>query len=480
MTLTIFFFFLLSTISFVTVIPYQKNLALKQYALGSSSFLFVLSLFLWVGFDSSTSKFQYVISSLLFPFVNFNIIIGVDGISLFFILLTTALFPICLLFSWSFVKTSVKSYLILFLVLEFILVTVFCCLDLLLFYIFFETALLPMFFVIGIWGSRQRKIRAAYLFFIYTLLSSLFMLIGITYIYNTVGSTCYEVLCVFFFKNKEQKFLWLSFFISFATKVPMIPVHIWLPEAHVEAPTGGSVILAAIFLKLGSYGFARFLLGIIPAGCCYYGPFIFCLCIFGIVYTSLTAIRQTDLKRLIAYTSIAHMNLIILGLFTFHFIGFEGFIVQSLSHGFVSSALFFLIGSLYERGHNRIIKNYSGLAHTMPLFVTIFLFFTMANLGLPGTSNFVGEFFLLFSTLETSLISCFFAALSLILCGCYSLWLFNRVAYGNLKKLYFDLDCKEFIVFSIFIFVTLYVGIFSNTLLKVIHISTTNLLEIYC
>jgi proton-translocating NADH-quinone oxidoreductase chain M len=309
-----------------------------------------------------------------------------------------------------------------------------------------------MFLVIGIYGSRQRKIRAAYMFFLYTLFGSLFMLIGVIYIYLFAGSTNYEALATVGFSSYDQKWLWLAFFASFAAKVPMLPVHIWLPEAHVEAPTAGSVILAGILLKLGSYGFLRFSLGLFPEASVYFTPFVFSLSLLGVVYTSLTAIRQTDLKRLIAYTSVAHMNLVMIGLFTGTVIGVEAAILQSLSHGFVSSALFLIIGVLYDRWHSRVVKYYGGLTHTMPIFIIIFLFFTMANLGLPGTSSFVGEFLLLVSAFEANSTACFFAATSMILGGGYSLWLFNRIAYGNIKIVGFDLSLREFILFFTFSF----------------------------
>ena len=393
MLLNSLFFILIFGILGLFVILSSYKLILRQYSLSVTTIVFILSLFLWLGFDQSTSKFQFITASLWLPIANINLILGVDGISLFFVLLlTTLIFPLCLLASWTFNKGDLKTYLISFLSMELVLLLVFTSLDLLFFYIFFEAVLIPMFLVIGIYGSRQRKIRAAYMFFLYTLLGSLFMLVGVVYIYLSVGTTSYEALSVIKFSSYNQKWLWLAFFASFAAKVPMLPVHIWLPEAHVEAPTAGSVILAGILLKLGSYGFLRFSLGLFPEASIYFTPFIFSLSVVGVVYTSLTAIRQTDLKRLIAYTSVAHMNLVMIGLFTGTVIGIEAAILQSLSHGFVSSALFLIIGVLYDRWHTRGVKYYGGLTHTMPIFIIIFLFFTMANLGLPGTSSFVGEF----------------------------------------------------------------------------------------
>jgi len=459
----------------LVIIPSNQTLLMRQIALSATSAVFFSSIFLWLCFDESTSQFQFVVDVLWLPFSNINLVLGVDGISLFFILLTTLIFPLCLLSSWAFEKVKIKTYLISFLSIEFSLLLVFTTLDLFFFYIFFEAVLIPMFLVIGIYGSRQRKIRAAYLFFLYTLLGSLFMLIGVVYIYLFAGSTNYEVLSVIGFSFYDQKWLWLSFFASFAAKVPMLPLHIWLPEAHVEAPTAGSVILAGILLKLGSYGFLRFSLGLFPLASAYFTPFIFSLSLFGVVYTSLTAIRQTDLKRLIAYTSVAHMNLVIIGLFTGTVIGVESAILQSLSHGFVSSALFFIIGVLYDRWHSRVVKYYGGLTHTMPLFVSIYLFFTMANLGLPGTSSFVGEFLLLLSAFGASTTACFFAATSLVLGGGYSLWLFNRIAYGNIKLTGFDLNLREFVVFLPLIAGTLFMGIYPNAFFCPMHSSVSNL-----
>ena len=459
----------------LVIIPSNYKLLLRQFALVVTTVVFVLSLFLWLGFDQSTSNFQFVVELLWLPMANINLILGVDGISLFFVLLTTLIFPLCLLSSWTFEKGDLKTYLISFLSMELVLLLVFTSLDLLFFYIFFEAILIPMFLVIGIYGSRQRKIRAAYMFFLYTLVGSLFMLIGVVYIYLFAGSTSYEVLLTIKFSAYNQKWLWLAFFASFAAKVPMLPVHIWLPEAHVEAPTAGSVILAGILLKLGSYGFLRFSLGLFPEACVYFTPFIFSLSVLGVVYTSLTAIRQTDLKRLIAYTSVAHMNLVMIGLFTNTIIGVEAAILQSLSHGFVSSALFLIIGVLYDRWHTRGIKYYGGLTHTMPIFIIIFLFFTMANLGLPGTSSFVGEFLLLTSAFEANTTACFFASTSMILGGVYSLWLFNRIAYGNIKLIGFDLSCREFVVFFPLLFGTLFMGIYPNIFFCPMHASVSSL-----
>jgi proton-translocating NADH-quinone oxidoreductase chain M len=335
-----------------------------------------------------------------------------------------------------------------------------------------------MFIIIGVWGSRERKVRAAYMFFLYTLIGSVLMLLSILYIYFAVGTTDYEMLLAHKFNDIEQRFIFLAFFASFASKIPMLPVHIWLPEAHVEAPTAGSVVLAGIALKLGSYGFIRFSIPLLPEASLYFTPFVFTMSILGIVYASLTAVRQTDLKRIVAYTSVAHMNLVMLGLFSFNVIGLEGAMLQSLSHGFVSSALFLIIGVVYDRHHTRMVKYYGGLVHTMPIFTVIFLFFTMANIGLPGTSSFVGEFLLLIGTFKVNTTACFFGATGMVLGGAYALWLFNRMVYGNLKIQYLtnfqDLTWREFLVFLPLILGTLIVGIYPEIFLEVMHASINN------
>jgi len=466
---------------FLLCVPNSKQTFLKTVALNFSCATFVLSLFLWVFFNKSIGTFQYVSNFFWIPAFNINFSIGIDGISIFFILLTTLLIPLCLLASWSSVNFQVKKYLICFLVMEFFLIGVFCVLDLLLFYIFFESVLIPMYLIVGIWGSRERKIRAAYFFFLYTLLGSVLMLLSILYIYYQVGTTDYEVLLTFSFSELEQKIMWFSFFASFATKVPMIPVHLWLPEAHVEAPTAGSVILAGVLLKLGTYGFIRFSFPLFPEACFYFAPFVYTLSVLGIIYASFTAIRQTDFKRIIAYTSVAHMNLVMVGLFSFNVIGLEGAILQSLSHGFVASALFLLIGVVYERHHTRMVQYYGGLVHTMPLYIFIFLFFTMANIGLPGTGSFVGEFLILTGSFKTNTTITFLSATGMIIGGCYSLWLFNRIAYGNLKTQYFkhylDLNKREFLIFVPLILGTLVMGVYPNIFLESIHISVNTLVE---
>lgn len=463
---------------FIEPTSYKK---LKIVSLHFSTIPFILFLIIWGGFKKSVGTFQFVTKLLWIPVLNLNVTLGIDGISLFFLLLTTLLIPLCILISWNSIHSNLKGYLISFLLIEFFLIGVFCVLDLLLFYIFFESILIPMFLIIGIWGSRERKILASYYFFLYTLLGSVIMLLSILYIYTQVGTTDYEVLLTFVFSNLEQKILWFTFFLAFAAKVPMVPVHLWLPEAHVEAPTAGSVILAGVLLKLGTYGFIRFSLPLFPQASYYFAPFVYTISLIGIIYTSLTAIRQTDFKRIIAYTSVAHMNVVMLGIFSFNNIGIEGALLQSLSHGFVASALFVIIGVVYERYKTRLVKYYGGLVHVMPLYISIFLFFTMANISFPGTSGFIGEFLIFAGSFKVNSTITFLGATSMILGGCYALWLFNRIAFGNLKSQYIkntlDINKRELYIFLPLIFYTLIFGLTPDFFLNSIHMSVNNLIE---
>ena len=463
-------------------IPSSEKKWLKIIALNFACLSSVGSLFLWGSFQKNTGSFQFIAKFFWFYNLNFNLILGVDGISLFFLLLTTLLIPLCLLISWNSVGFSLKEFLIAFLVLDFFLIGTFCVLDLLFFYIFFESVLIPMFLIIGIWGSRDKKILAAYYFLLYTLLGSVLMLLSILYIQIHVGTVDYEMLLTFSFSELEQKFLWFTFFLAFASKVPMIPVHLWLPEAHVEAPTSGSVILAGILLKLGIYGFIRFSLPLFPKASFFFTPLVYTLAATGIIYTSFTAIRQTDFKRIVAYTSIAHMNLVILGIFSFNSTGIEGAILQSLSHGFVASALFLVIGIVYDRYRTRIIQYYGGLASVMPLYVSIFLFFTMGNISFPGTSSFVGELLILAGSFKVNTTITFLGATGIIIGGTYALWLFNRISFGNLKNQYInkflDLSFREFLIFFPLIMSTFVIGICPNIFLKSLHMSINFLVEL--
>jgi proton-translocating NADH-quinone oxidoreductase chain M len=440
---------------------------LRVYGLIISSIVFLLSLIICIDFNFNSVYFD----SINFLCVDLNLFnlcltFGLDGISLFFFVLTSFLIFICVLFTWE--SLFLKEHLINLLILELLLLLVFSTLDLLLFYIFFEAILIPMFLIIGVLGSRARKIRAAYMLFFYTLFGSLLMLVGLLYIYSTTGTLNLEYLMAYNFSLLEQKLLWLSFFISFASKIPMFPFHIWLPEAHVEAPTVGSVLLAGILLKLGVYGFIRFSLLLFPQASLYFSPLVYFLCIIGLLYASFTAIRQTDIKRIIAYSSIAHMNLVVLGIFSFTIIGLEGSIIQSVNHGFVSGGLFLLVGILYDRYHSRLLYYYSGLVHVMPIYSFFLLIFTFANIAVPGTSSFVGEFMLLVGVYKNNFICCFLSSLGVIICGIYSLWLYNRLIFGNLKIAYTlhfkDLNFREFVILVIMLLPILILGIYPSFL----------------
>ena len=441
--------------------------------------------FLLFLFDKSTILFQGLHEISWLKFFNINFIIGIDGISLFFILLTTFLFPICILSSYNYIKFNNKFFYINFLVMESILILVFSCLDIIFFYVFFESVLIPMYLILGFFGSRERKILASYMFFIYTFVGSVLMLLAILFIYFYAGTSNYLVLLAYNFDPYLQKLLWLAFFVSFAVKVPMLPFYIWLPEAHVEAPTPGSVILAGILLKLGTYGFLRFSIPLFPYANFYYTPFVYTLSILGLIYSSLVAIRQTDLKRIIAYASIAHMNLIMIGLYTNKIYGLEGSLLQMFSHGLVSGALFLIVGVLYERYHTRLIKYYSGLVQTMPIFAVIFLLFTLANIALPTTSSFVGEFLIFLGIYNTNTTIAVFAILSMIFGSIYSLWLYNRVCYGNIQinfiSLYQDLNKREFVMFCLILVLVFLIGIYSTFILDYLNMSVSFLLNIvYC
>jgi proton-translocating NADH-quinone oxidoreductase chain M len=482
--------YLLSSIIFIPLlgaiivlfIDNSDVVKIKNVALTSSMFTFFLSTFLWVFFDRSTSKFQFMEEFLWIPSSNINFYLGVDGISLFFVILTTLLVPLCILASWESIKVYVKEYMIAFLLMETLLLIVFTILDIVLFYIFFESVLIPMFLIVGIWGSRERKVRAAYMLFLYTLVGSVLMLLAILLMYAIAGTTDYQILLTVDFDPTLQKIMWLAFFASFATKVPMVPVHIWLPEAHVEAPTAGSVILAGVLLKLGSYGLLRFSMPLFPVGTIFFTPLVYTMAAIAVIYTSLTAIRQSDMKRIIAYASVAHMNVIIVGMFALTAQGIEGAIIQQLSHGLVSSALFLGVGVLYDRHHSRFVKYYGGMAHVMPIFVTIFMFFTMANIALPGTSSFVGEFLILVGAFQANTMITMLAATGMVLGGAYSLWLYNRVAFGNLKiqsiHEFSDVNRREFFVQLPLILGTLLMGIYPEIFLDPMHASVSNLIDI--
>ena len=454
----------------IMVLPQNQINLVKTVGLTVSLITFIISIILWLNFDLSTPKYQFV-----------EHFFSVPGISLFFVLLTTFLIPICLLASWDSVKFSIKEYNIAFLFMGSLLICVFTVLDVLFFYIFFEAILIPMFLVIGIWGSRERKIRASYQFFIYTLIGSVLMLLAILTMYSQVGTTDVQVLTTITFDQDLQFFFWIAFFASLAVKVPMLPVHLWLPEAHSEAPTAGSVILAGILLKMGGYGFLRFSIPMFPDASIYFTPLIYTLSALAVMYTSLTTLRQVDMKRLIAYSSVAHMGFVTIGMFTMNLQGIEGSLFLMLSHGIVSSALFLCVGVIYDRHKTRIINYYSGLTVTMPLYSIIFLFFILANMGLPGTSSFISEFMVLAGAFKSNIFITVLAATGGVFGAAYSLWLYNRTAFGNIRLTYInnfqDIDRREFFVFLPCIILVLIMGIYPEIFLNIMHVSVQHLIE---
>lgn len=472
--MTLIFIFL-TYISGIFALIFSNNRKYQQtVALIASGLTLLGSTDIFANFDKNSGDFSQIItvfnSSHLFSYS-----FGLDGLSTSFLFLSCLLTFLCILFIWDEIKF--REYAINLLIIGLFLSFIFTVEDVLLFYVFFEAILIPMYLIIGIWGSRERKIRAVYLFFFYTLWGSLLTLVGILYIYSQTGTLNFEYLISYPFTFTEQLFLWGAFFLSFASKIPMFPMHIWLPEAHVEAPTVGSVLLAGILLKLGVYGFLRYNITLFFDASVYFSPLVYLLSVIGVIYASLSALRQTDLKRIIAYSSIAHMNLVVLGIFSFNISGIEGSIIQSISHGFVSGGMFLLIGILYNRYHTRFLHYYGGLVHFMPVFSGLFLIFTMANIALPGTSSFIGEFLLLLGIYRENTITAVFSALGVILSGAYSLWLYNRVIFGNIKvsytQLFNDINFREFVImFSLLIFVFV-LGIAPNIFMRRIHACST-------
>ncbi len=405
---------------------------LRNVALGVTVLTFLISLKIWIDFDTKTAGFQMVEKvDWIGNFMSYHM--GVDGISMLFVILTTFLMPFVILAGRESVEKRVKEYLVAFLVLETFMIGVFCALDLMLFYIFFEAGLIPMFLIIGVWGGK-RRVYASFKFFLYTLLGSVLMLLAMMAMYWQAGTTDIPALLAHKFPAEMQTWLWLAFFASFAVKMPMWPVHTWLPDAHVEAPTAGSVILASILLKMGGYGFVRFSLAMFPLASADFAPFVFTLSVVAIIYTSLVALAQEDIKKLIAYSSVAHMGYVTMGIFTANVHGVEGAIFQMLSHGLVAGALFLCVGVVYDRMHTREIAAYGGLVNRMPKYAVVFMIFTMANVGLPGTSGFVGEFLTLLGVFQVNTWVALFATTGVILSATYALWLYRRVIFGLLDK----------------------------------------------
>ena len=468
--------------AFVFVIRGEQHIVdrnARNVALWTTLTTFALSLLLWIGFDTSTHEFQFVEQA---PWIAEGITyhVGVDGISMLFIILTTFLVPLCILASWEAIQHRVKEYMIAFLVMETMMVGVFSALDFVLFYLFFEGGLIPMFLIIGVWGG-ERRIYSTFKFFLYTLLGSVLLLLALIYMYFEAGTTDIPELMAHGFDPAVQRWLWLAFLASFAVKVPMWPVHTWLPDAHVEAPTAGSVILAGVLLKIGAYGFIRLSIPMLPDATAFFTPLIFTLSVVAIIYASLVALMQDDMKKLVAYSSVAHMGFVTIGLFTLNLQGIEGGLVQMLSHGLVSAALFLCVGIVYDRIHSRAIVDFGGLVHRMPLYAFTFMVFALANVGLPGTSGFVGEILVLVGVFQVNTWVALLATTGIILGAAYTLWLYRRVVYGELVKAslksILDMNRREILVMAPLVLAVLFFGIYPQPWLDVMQASVSNLVE---
>ena len=469
---------------FIMVLPGGDDAGSKRNARWVALWVTVIdlaiALLLASRFDPASAEFQFVEKKAwLAGTITYQM--GVDGISLPFVILTAALMPLCILASWRVIETRVKEYMIAFLVLETLMIGTFCALDLVLFYLFFEGGLIPMFLIIGVWGG-PRRVYASFKFFLYTLLGSVLMLLAIVAMYGQAGTTDIVALLRHTFPVTLQKWAWLAFFASFAVKMPMWPVHTWLPDAHVEAPTAGSVILAAILLKMGGYGFLRFSLPMFPVASVDFAPLVFALSVIAIVYTSLVALAQEDMKKLIAYSSVAHMGFVTMGIFAATTQGIAGGIFQMVSHGIVSAALFLCVGVIHDRMHTREIAAYGGLVNRMPLYAAAFMVFTLANVGLPGTSGFIGEFLALIGTFQTNTWVATLATTGVILSAAYALWLYRKIIFGQLRPHLagiMDLDTREIIVLAPLVLLTILFGIYPQPVLDLSAASVTALLENY-
>ena len=466
---------------FLFFISSKNNTGIKYVSLFVSIINFLISIYLWLIFDQSSYEFQFVESRVwIKDFINYKV--GVDGISILFIVLTTFITPLCILSVNSSIKNRLKEFLIAILLMETLMIGVFCSLDLVIFYLFFEGGLIPMFLIIGIWGG-ERRVYSAFKFFLFTLLGSVLMLIAVISIYWIAGTTDVEELYKLGIDPKYQNLLWLAFFSSFAVKTPMWPVHTWLPDAHVEAPTAGSVLLAAILLKMAGYGFIRFSIGLFPVASEYFVPFIFVISLIAIIYTSLVALMQDDMKKLIAYSSVAHMGFVTLGLFTFTQQGVEGGIFQMISHGIVSAALFFSVGVVYDRTHSRRINDYGGLVSVMPKYSILLMVFVLGSLGLPGTTGFIGEFLILMGTFKKSFLVAAIASLGVILGAAYMLWLYKRVVFGELtnQKLLkiIDLNKVELSILTLLALSIIFFGFYPDPFSNTYSVSVENFLNEY-
>ena len=477
---TLIFLPLISSL-FIFLSKDKKNNGAVYISLFSSIATFILSLFLWYSLDLNSSDFQFIEEkSWINDFIKFKL--GVDGISILFIVLTTFITPICIFSCINSVKDRVKEFLIAILVLETFMIGVFCSLDLVIFYLFFEAGLIPMFLIIGVWGGPKR-VYSAFKFFLFTLLGSVLMLVAIIVIYWLTGTTDITQIYEIKIPKEYQNLLWLAFFSSFAVKTPMWPVHTWLPDAHVEAPTAGSVILAAILLKMAGYGFLRFSIPMFPFASEFFTPLIYSLSIIAIIYTSLIALMQEDMKKLIAYSSVAHMGYVTLGIFTFTKQGVEGSIFQMISHGLISAALFLCVGVIYDRVHSRLIRSYGGLVNYIPKYSFLFIIFALAALGLPGTTGFLGEFLVLTGSFQKNYIVAMLATVGVILGAAYMLWLTKRVIFGkinneNIKNLK-DINKFEITMLGSLAFLVIFFGFFPSPLIETLSISVDNLINNY-
>ncbi len=463
---------------FIATLNREALSNIRYTALWTSLITFVVSLLVWAGFDAQNPGFQLVEEYAWLGPIKYKV--GVDGISMLFVILTTFLMPLCIAASWDAIEDRVKEYMIAFLVLEALMIGVFTALDLVLFYLYFEAGLIPMFLIIGIWGG-PRRVYASFKFFLYTFLGSVLMLLAMMTMYWHAGTTDITVLLKTQFPPDMQWWLWLAFFASFAVKMPMWPVHTWLPDAHVEAPTAGSVILAGILLKMGGYGFLRFSLPMFPVASAEFAPFVMLLSVIAIIYTSLVALAQEDIKKLIAYSSVAHMGFVTMGIFSFTQQGIDGAIFQMLSHGLISSALFLCVGVIYDRMHTREIKAYGGLVERMPIYAFCFLVFTMGNVGLPGTSGFIGEFLTLLAAFKFDTRVAFFATTGVILSAAYALYLYRRVIFGVLDKPSLkgisDMGPREIAILAPLVILTIYFGFYPAPVLDVTAASVKSLVS---